>query len=135
MYTLECKVGDFKKCLVYFLPHYDVSNTAPAGSHKKLELRPKTGTPANDISDIDMFDAAHISSLASPPSDAIGIVDNTNLKSLFRYTLGLPAVQTTGTTTTPIQTIVPADLEFLADWMEGELGSIWPGITYTAQRY
>ena len=124
--------SDFKNCCLFFLPHYDIS-AAPAGKHFTLNVRPATGNPADDKSNLDSYtEASIVAKLASAhkaaamnSARAISFVDGHDQTAVLRHILGLAAVEDVGGVIRPITTIGAADLEFLKTWMETKCGGTY----------
>ena len=119
VYTLECPTGDFRKCLIYFRPMYDVTVAGPpAAAHFKLQVRPNHASAAHNTQDVytEGFN-----------SDTIKVTNKVKWQTVLRYMLGLAPINVTGAGATkkitPITTISEADLNFLATWIKGALGA------------
>ena len=119
LFTLECDTGDFRRCLVYFKPHYAVNaGAAPAGTQFKLQVRPHGTGAANNIQDVYKEGFT---------GDTIKVTDRVKWPVVLRYMLGMKPVNVTGTgddkKVTPIATIKETDLDFLATWVKGKLAA------------
>ncbi len=131
MFTLESTTGDFRKCLIYFMPVYDASPAAPADCHFEFEVRLKSVTAANNKMDIRKFTKSHINGLAGRVGKKLELIHTANQVSVFRYCLGLSAMRRVGGSNKWDTRFRKSDLEFLKTWMQTKC----PGNNYTVKKY
>jgi hypothetical protein len=131
LFSLESSSGDFQKCCIYFLPHYEINTSISAQTHFEIKVRPATGDPNKDKTDIDICDQDHLNKINSPKKQ-IDVIDSTDAFSIFRYTLGLAAVNKINASGrgTPITKLDKNELEFLCQWMVKQCGG-----TYSINQY
>ncbi len=118
-YTLDCASGDYRSCLIYFRPHYDLSfPNAPANAQFKIKVRPhmKRGTAAQNLQDIYKENLT---------GNSIAVTDKVKWPTVLRYMLGLKPISVTGAGAakkiTPVTTISEADLKHLSDWVKSQV--------------
>lgn len=132
MFTLESSTGDFKKCLVYFMPVYDGTPGAPPGdSHFELEVRLPAADATKNGMDIRKFTKSHINSLAAHAGKKLELTSAANQVAVFRYCLGCPPMKKVAGVKKWDTKLRKSDLTFLKVWMQTKC----PGNNYTVKQY